>query len=737
MPQSLHQNGAILLGLSSWHLYPDLLVLTESAKTVNFQDQLISPGGILTIGLYKNDVNEMKGVYWSLSLAHLRYYGDPIVRKRAMGQDSSRITFEQLLQVALGSLSVSWGRLGQNSAAVTNFFYALGTLFDHVCEDEADEFSGREKDLTRECLSHTSNWVNLLINAARGVIDVSSSEQEVAQRLIKVGIKHGKNFLTEIGKVAPGEIVLGLCNLKTLLPMLKGYELRIQLLRNIVARDGFNGGDLIIRYFVDPEIKHTDEYASVVPQERQSNKRDREGVNRPVLEHHRWIRKSGFKKRAASLAYTGESCLPISKRQFSGVENPEELLVDGTDVYLILFGDPATAAVYVRRHSSDAGYVSNPQQKNSFDIKDVTSLMADHSIQVDLLLLHFAHAQDFKPIGVTADDDTSEEHLHLGPNKFNMETRDLNWINKSLQDLAAAYQVYRLLPGATISINVIKRPVHSWHWSTSFGSDPAQGSLGGLHVRILDRHSTLSCVALFESGHCNIRPRTMSRVMALSTGNSIFVVASLLCDPIESTKPYELRRIIGNVGRPGITLLIPPSNPLIRSVGPECWNILTYAMFDGKLEDSFRGTSLHLSFTEYNPTVIHGSHGARDDEVFMLESIVSVHDRGRWVADLDVLQALESLEGRRLIGTDIVQSCVHESSNVAGMNLTSVDSWEEFLDPPETSSVVRAYGNWSARLCLVTVGIQKDLNVLLCPDKFCWKCYEEQTFVKQPGVYIR
>lgn len=50
MPHQVH-DGAILLGLSAWHLYPDLVVLGSSSTLVKQKDPLIAPGGLLTIGL--------------------------------------------------------------------------------------------------------------------------------------------------------------------------------------------------------------------------------------------------------------------------------------------------------------------------------------------------------------------------------------------------------------------------------------------------------------------------------------------------------------------------------------------------------------------------------------------------------------------------------------------------------------------------------------------------------------
>ncbi|KAH7150221.1 hypothetical protein B0J13DRAFT_523284 [Dactylonectria estremocensis] len=45
IPQSI-QNGAVLLGLSSWHLYPNMLVLKKGPITIDQGDQLVHDGGI-------------------------------------------------------------------------------------------------------------------------------------------------------------------------------------------------------------------------------------------------------------------------------------------------------------------------------------------------------------------------------------------------------------------------------------------------------------------------------------------------------------------------------------------------------------------------------------------------------------------------------------------------------------------------------------------------------------------
>ncbi|KAI0540940.1 hypothetical protein GGR58DRAFT_70660 [Xylaria digitata] len=87
--------------------------------------------------------------------------------------------------------------------------------------------------------------------------------------------------------------------------------------------------------------------------------------------------------------------------------------------------------------------------------------------------------------------------------------------------------------------------------------------------------------------------------------------------------------------------MIPPKRPLTRQMDLPNWQCVNHNQWDGQLHDSFSSTTLHLGFTDYVFPVDIGSHGNRDFEVYFLESLVSVHDRGEWVADLDILKALE------------------------------------------------------------------------------------------------
>ena len=86
------RDGAVLLGLASWHIYPDPHVLGASLETVFQRDSLIAFGGMVTFGFSTHSADGGGGVFWSLPLAYLRFYGDPVPVSRSIGETSTRLT---------------------------------------------------------------------------------------------------------------------------------------------------------------------------------------------------------------------------------------------------------------------------------------------------------------------------------------------------------------------------------------------------------------------------------------------------------------------------------------------------------------------------------------------------------------------------------------------------------------------------------------------------------------------
>ncbi|KAH8745235.1 hypothetical protein F5882DRAFT_471677 [Hyaloscypha sp. PMI_1271] len=147
------------------------------------------------------------------------------------------------------------------------------------------------------------------------------------------------------------------------------------------------------------------------------------------------------------------------------------------------------------------------------------------------------------------------------------------------------------------------------------------------------------------------------------------------------------------------------SPPRMREPGHDSWTQISHHPFDGKLENNFQHTTLHLTFSDYELPIDVGQHGLRDRQIYFLEAPVSVHDHGEWVGDLDVLKALNSENlRRRPICTG------HDSSERADESLlsraVSLDNWEELLGSPADTAVVRTHGHWQARLAAMVLSIQ-------------------------------
>ena len=182
--------------------------------------------------------------------------------------------------------------------------------------------------------------------------------------------------------------------------------------------------------------------------------------------------------------------------------------------------------------------------------------------------------------------------------------------------------------------------------------------------------------------------------------------------------------MIGNVGKPGLVCLLSPRDTIFRELDLETWKLINHWKFDGKLEDNLTSTSLHLSLTGYEQPLNISIHGGRDREAFYLEAVVSAYDKGIWVADLDLTHLLQAL------GLNSDHQCPHvaeaRSYTKNFPNLVSIDNWYEFLDPPLSPAVIRACGNWVARLALAAIPLPPARTLIIEREQICWACMKER-----------
>ncbi|KAL8997758.1 MAG: hypothetical protein Q9188_006242, partial [Gyalolechia gomerana] len=211
-----------------------------------------------------------------------------------------------------------------------------------------------------------------------------------------------------------------------------------------------------------------------------------------------------------------------------------------------------------------------------------------------------------------------------------------------------------------------------------------------------------------EDGSTHIVPRKLgalfaSKVSAFTQAYSRCVTEIAEMPPVKSKgrksdgafadlAGAEVRRIIGNIGKPGLAVLIAPRIPKMRGLRYNEWNVIAHRPFEGQLEDSFTATSLHLSMTGYQLPLNTGSHAYRQ------------------------------CGGSRNEISKCAHSAAEQKDASISAPLASVDSWIELLDRPYGYAIVRTHGNQSARLVAATVAAQKGYPFRIIPPDCCWRC---------------
>ncbi|KAK8108140.1 uncharacterized protein PG998_010153 [Apiospora kogelbergensis] len=152
-------DGAVLVALSAWHLYPDLIVFGgHENKEVSLDDPLVKPGGSVSLGISDSRRREKSaGVYWSLSLAHHRFYGKPVSKTETLSTEQDRVTFEELQQIILGAVLGKWfvteqktsstlkyllviiSSINSDSVEIPSKLHWMGTLLNLIIQTLSDE----------------------------------------------------------------------------------------------------------------------------------------------------------------------------------------------------------------------------------------------------------------------------------------------------------------------------------------------------------------------------------------------------------------------------------------------------------------------------------------------------------------------------------------------------------------------------------------------------------------------
>ncbi|KAF4631599.1 hypothetical protein G7Y89_g6536 [Cudoniella acicularis] len=851
IPQNI-SSGSILLGLLSWHLYPDLN-LVGPTKNIQLHDDLIPHPGVVTLGLQRTDTNNA-GVHWSLSLSHLRFYGDPVPVERTVAADKSRLTIQDLHLVTFGSVISSWSYPEmRNIDEVADCFIALGDILRNQ--------SGNA-DTASNILPDDLHWLDLLIDSAHHLANSTGLEREDAVRLVEHGRRRGRKFL-DLG-CRDQVPMFGLANplkFSKLCDDLKEAEgdsrASVSLLRNVAMQCRFNKDECVIQYR-DYQSKDSSQeatpqsfsfkkftpimppcrYTTAIPHPVKSNKRDSSGRTVETLGHVHWIcreettesqslqsfeenriynspevsapkdglildpfygdrcyyeknsiklfkglswfrppwaftdtyqwwkKEQGFSLSEVQDVQPINGCRPtrdpltsakamwgtdidgpykvsaVILQEDTNKKTHDQIFEDywGNEKPLIIHGDEEnevgkctmfrwlagnqTAALYLTRHSLPI--------VQTLPLKKLTRLLRSTTINRKKVIAYLSSLSAKGCYAATVHSERIEQ-------------------KKFFNGLMAVDIITHLCgdwPGAPVSIDVTQKPIGEAKWAKALLSCYKETlyPLPSTNYRA----AKFACIAMLESGGQDLDTSLLHSVMAMATGNSIYVAESLLQDPCESDRSGQpgfkgIRRILGNIDRPGIVMLIPPSVPRMREVDFSSWRVVKQGAFDGQPKDYFSKSSLHLSFTEFQmPIAI--VPGACDADVILLEAFVSVHEGREWVADLDVLGSLSSGWIRSPAGCQCLERRADSAMGQAltkkiGTHLRSIENWEELLCCQENllgleTGVVRTQNNWLSRLAAVAICAQKNCSTTVLPSHcICFPCSERLSILY--GILFR
>ncbi|KAL4923999.1 uncharacterized protein BDV17DRAFT_275574 [Aspergillus undulatus] len=747
-------DGGVLLGFTSWHLYPDLVVLGPETKEVSQKDPLVAECGIATLSIaYHEDPHGgQDGVYWSLPLANLRYYGTA-QRSRSSLHDS-KLSFSEFPALILGAsldsldglftaadiLKLLWKRTYAAYEDGLRKVQLAPVSHDSSIREwvkallESLDFDDTMVHPSQKQLCCTMAGLHLLSPLVRGVDLLLSGKEQERKRALQL-VRYGANSATGwIGnpKNAPASSFFGICNLDFVLQTIINPSKRVKVLRDVFRSQRDDPEEHIIRFRRED---NTWAYASLYePQSLSGRKRNRsefESVSDEDLGpdnsgHEKWIfvdsRIDIVKYERTDIPAYGFNMAGLQRRGSDDLDIME-FLEDLDDDFIerktvfwdLVLGIHNVAGVY---------------RKGSEPTREVGSTLP----QVPLPIIH-----DLLTTGAL------NLELTLGQMEcFLRKHRPSHFF--SLLALGRVIEHYRReLRHVNLSMSVIKHAPVTWTWAKSLvqrleGEHLVAASLAragsapdSIYPSPLTRQEVFASILQFESGTLSASLDDMDPVIAISSSNSLFIAQRLLEDPMPRAESASrtVAHAIGNVGKPGIALLFSPEQPRVREHDVEKWHVVNHNPFNGSSSGgSFGGSSLHMSFTGWEgPLRVRGPSGFRGMEAYNLETLISMHDHGEWVADLNILKALNSFPDVDICGA-IDQKCRHDKSFSTGApELVSIDCWEELLFPADKPMVLRSGSSWMARLTAVSIAYARGYRCFLLPtDKsFCWSCVVDET----------
>ena len=411
--------------------------------------------------------------------------------------------------MALGSLIGQWGGYGENLIAAAEFFIALWDCISYAALNRSDwQTSEEERRMAQIFLRSDSNWVRILVDAARAFIEAEGVDQQTARLLIKLGQRRGNLFF---GTQAVS--CFGLTDVRTLIGISKSEEARVGLLRDTAKTLSMKKSGVlipaIIRYTRGPQSIF--EYASTMSYRRSSKKRKHGQLSEGSQNFKCWISSncievlaefsrnmiinlnvSDFASRRAWIESLGDEVLDREEAKLYSIDYLSFDIGSPAVRYVCFLSDPAEAALFIP--SSDLAYCHTKYSESigkATDISQVTKVLRAKSIRLDKLISLLAGNCITDPM-----------HEHSGPGRSQMSP---------LRAFSSAARVYKLLSNATISPNILSRPFGRAHWVPQGNTIDQNRPLEAFQGESLTRAQSFACIALLESAIHNIIHRPSNK----------------------------------------------------------------------------------------------------------------------------------------------------------------------------------------------------------------------------------
>ncbi|KAI1127780.1 hypothetical protein F5Y10DRAFT_277882 [Nemania abortiva] len=801
-PMVMH-NGDIPLALLSWHIYPDLNLLDPATKLVHQKDPLVPASGILTIGLNWHGKTHDKGLQWSLPLAHLRYYGEPVVRTSEVTTQGSRLSLDEFSMAVLGCVLGGWGIGDEEIENVVRWVAKLSKIALLSC--------------------------NVRGRAAESFIRSQGFERRLFKQLLTLGL----NYHSFIG--ASSLPFFGLCDTNRALSIARTTEQQIGTLRSHAESVGLGWDHSIIRYTSD-ETKRQ-EYATAVPFGGDNRRRTNSGNATPGVGHKRWVcltvedsepEDFGSLKQSELAPQKHFSALFADHKERYNNMGEETLDSDAEHIQSITRVGQGTRIIWgiteLNWHDPESWWDHwfGPMRHYEYWLGDTES--TGIYIRMDQAKPDGQALLPFSELGILFRDDNFDTDGVLNALDKAFQSFGASY-STSLQAFASLYSLYRKLTQSSIDVRILSRPLAHTQWVLSlFGPDSVVNSpphlseeeiseeekdesgdrsdtgphessfmdalecmeipqlrrkpshkpfgpgeliskvLNFLRARNMTTEQSFSCVLLCENSF-DIALTRLGNVIALSSDNSLFVDASLTTDPADQPRGTKIRHVMGNIGKQGTALLVPPIEPNMMTLGIERWPLINFSAWVGQAMDCFADSSLHIWFTGFTQEVDIGYIGAQDKELYIVESVVSLYAKAEWIADLDILKTIQSpssiyrhiqtspvkerqivyykKKAPRVLTNRALVPCEdgHKGGYEYGeMPLVAVENWTELLTKTQKNCIFLANSNWQARLAAMMICIAQGRMVCLLSDNVCWNCVnlakKLPSFPKNPIVYI-